>query len=146
MLRWVTEWYDTHVTYRYGGEPISGEMPRYEFAALPKGYVESDRVEWPNYIRTVYVNPEDNTWIWLSYVYMEQGSASDFFTENAEIIPVTVNGFDGQLFLNKNPEHGDSTVTWIDPDKNLQFHVDAYFNMEDLLRLAESVCLIETEK
>lgn len=146
VLRWVTEWYDTHITYRYEGESLSEEMPHYDFTALPEGYVEDSRVELPNYTRIVYVNSEDGTWIWLRYIYMRQGSVSDFLTENAEVIPVTVNGLAGQLFLNKNPEHGDSTVTWIDPDKNLQFAVDAYFDKEGMLRLAESVSLIETEK
>ena len=26
VVNWVTEWYETHITYRYSGSPISGEM------------------------------------------------------------------------------------------------------------------------
>ena len=33
---------------------------------------------------------------------MQEGATSDFAMESAEIIPVTVNGLDGQLFLEEN--------------------------------------------
>ena len=29
VVRWVTEWYETHIVYRYSGEQITGEMPQY---------------------------------------------------------------------------------------------------------------------
>ena len=40
FIRWVTEWYETHMTYRYSGPPISEKMPQYEITALPDGYEE----------------------------------------------------------------------------------------------------------
>ena len=29
VVRWVTEWYETHVVYRFSGEQIADEMPQY---------------------------------------------------------------------------------------------------------------------
>ena len=46
-------------------------------------------------------------------------STSDFAMESAEIIPVTVNGLDGQLFLEENWKKQQSTVTCIDISSNL---------------------------
>ena len=29
VVNWVTEWYETHITYRYLGTPTDNEMPKY---------------------------------------------------------------------------------------------------------------------
>lgn len=150
VVRWVTEWYETHITYRYSGEPIAGEMPRYEITELPVGYVEDEarRVECPSYVRIGYRNENDENaqFIYLAYIYMQQGSASDYVIEDAVVLPVTVNGMKAQLYLARNPELSDSTVTWIDPDKNLQFDVHAAFDKDTILHIAESVSLVKPEK
>ena len=150
VIRWVTEWYETHITYRYSGEQITDEMPQYEITDLPEGYVEAkgERVEWPSYVSIIYRNQSDDNaqWIYLRYIYMQQGTISNFEIENADVLPVTVNGLDGQLYLARNPEQSDSTITWIDPDKNILFAVDAALDANDILHIAESVSLMKTEK
>ena len=50
---------------------------------------------------------------------MQEVDTSDFAMESAEIIPVTVNGLDGQLFLEENWKKQQSTVTCIDISSNL---------------------------
>lgn len=148
VVRWVTEWYETHVVYRFSGEQLSGEMPQYEITNLPEGYVEDERVDWPTYISIIYrkANDENAPWIYLRYVYMQQGTVNNIGTEGADIIPVTVNGIEGQLYLARNPDESDSTITWIDPDKNIAFIVDAALDADSILHIAESVSLAKTEK
>ena len=148
VVRWVTEWYETHVVYRFSGEQISGEMPQYEITDLPEGYAETERVEWPSYVSIIYqkVNDENAPWIYLQYIYMQQGASSNFEIENADIIPVTVNGLEGQLYLTKDSEQSDSTITWIDPNENILFAVSAALGADDILHIAESVSLVKTEK
>ena len=148
VVRWVTEWYETHVVYRFSGEQLSGEMPQYEITDLPEGYVEDERVDWPTYISIIYrkANDENAPWIYLRYVYMQQGTVNNIGTEGADIIPVTVNGIEGQLYLARNPDESDSTITWIDPDKNIAFVVDASLDADSILHIAESVSLVKTEK
>ena len=148
VVRWVTEWYETHVVYRFSGEQLSGEMPKYEITNLPEGYVEDERVDWPTYISIIYrkANDENAPWIYLRYVYMQQGTVNNIGTEGADIIPVTVNGIEGQLYLARNPDESDSTITWIDPDKNIAFVVDAALDADSILHMAESVSLVKTEK
>ena len=148
VVRWVTEWYETHVVYRFSGEQLSGEMPQYEITDLPEGYVEDERVDWPTYISIIYrkANDENAPWIYLRYVYMQQGTVNNIGTEGADIIPVTVNGIEGQLYLARNPGESDSTITWIDPDKNIAFVVDAALDADSILHIAESVSLVKTEK
>lgn len=148
VVRWVTEWYETHVVYRFSGEQLSGEMPQYEITDLPEGYVEDERVDWPTYISIIYrkANDENAPWIYLRYVYMQQGTVNNIGTEGADIIPVTVNGIEGQLYLARNPDESDSTITWIDPNENILFAVSAALGADDILHIAESVSLVKTEK
>ena len=109
VVRWVTEWYETHVVYRFSGEQIADEMPQYEVTDLPEGYAETKRVEWPSYVSIIYqkVNDGNAPWIYLQYIYMQQGASSNFEIENADIIPITVNGLEGQLYLTKDSEQSD---------------------------------------
>ena len=62
-------------------------------------------------------------------------------TEDTEIISVTVNDLEGQLFLEKDWENTRSTLTWIDAERNLQFTLMAALNETDILHIAESVSL-----
>ena len=145
VVQWITEWYEEHITYRYAGEEIAGAMPQYEIMALPEGYVESCRIELPNIVSIEYLreNDETNTGISLTYTYMQDGSASDFLAEGAEVIPIIVNGLSGQLILMSNSELSNNTVTWIDGENNIQFEVSAFMGREDILHIAESVILVK---
>lgn len=146
FVRWAREWYETHITYRYGGENLSGAMPQYQITALPEGYTEYQREERPSYTHIIYSNPSNDDRILLTYIHMQQGSATDFVTENSEVVPVTVNGMDGELYLSQDLSEEDNTVTWIDEEANIQFVVDASLGQTDILRIAESVALEKSEK
>ena len=54
VVRWITEWYETHIVYRYSGEQITGEMPRYETSKLPQEYTETIRDEYEAAVSVVY--------------------------------------------------------------------------------------------
>ena len=150
VVRWVVEWYETHITYRYSGEQITDEMPRYEIADLPEGYIEdeSKRIAWPEYISFTFYNPnkENDQKIIFDYTYMSQGGASDFVTEDSEVLSVTVNGLEGQLFLADDWENTRSTLTWIDAERNLQFTLMAALSETDILHIAESISLVKMTK
>lgn len=139
FVRWITEWYETHVTYRYTGEGVSGTMPQYEITELPEGYYEFERKETSNYTQVIYQNADNDKRIRLSYIYMQQGSATDFYVKDLEVVSIMVKGMVGGLYLSEDLETGDNTVTWIDEDAKLQFVVDAPFEQEVVLRIAESV-------
>ena len=146
VVRWVTEWYETHVVYRFSGEQITGEMPQYEITDLPEGYAEDERVNWPSYVSVVYQNKDTGKTIYLDCTYMQQGSASDYVTDGVEVVSIIVNGFSGQLFLTDDWENKWNTITWIDAERNLQFEIDANVNRDVILHMAESVSLVKTEK
>ena len=149
FLQWIAEWYETHVTYRYTGTDMAGAMPQYEITELPEGYaeVESERIELPGQVNIVYRNRETGQTIYLDYAQISQGGVTDFVVEkDVEILPITVNGLDGQLFWETNWETKQNTITWIDPDSELQFSVNAHLDKADISNIAESVSLSESTK
>ena len=148
LWQWVTEWYETHIAYRYTGEDMAGPMPQYEITELPEGYAEaeSERIEWPEQVDIVYRNEETGKTIYLNYMHMSQGSATYFAVEDAEVLPVTVNELDGQLFWKANWENEWNTVTWIDSDRELQFTIEANLDEMDIINIAESVSLVKSTK
>ena len=144
VVRWVTEWYETHIVYRYSGEDISGEMPQYEISGLPQDYTEIIRDVYEASVSVVYESPSGDM-ICFDYTYMQQGAANIIAPGDDEILDVTVNGIQGQFFLPHDPEDA-KTITWIDADSNLQFVVKAFCSETDILHIAESVFLVKTEK
>ena len=76
---------------------------------------------------------------------MSQGGAADFVTEDTEVLSVTVNGLEGQLFLADDWENTRSTLTWIDSDAGIQFSVNAAVDKNTILHMAESVSLMKTD-
>lgn len=137
VWHWVVEWYDTHVVYRYTGEPIQGEMPRYEIGSLPEGYEEAERREFSNYVSVIYKNTLGET-LYLDYSFMKQGSALNIVTQDMDVHEVKVNGCSGQLFISKSLEESNA-ITWIDIDRNIQFIVNGFLDEEEILNVAESV-------
>ena len=144
VVRWVTEWYETHIVYRYSGEDISGEMPYYEISGLPQGYTEIIRDIYEASVSVVYESPSGDM-ICFDYTHMQQGAANIIAPGDDEILDVTVNGIQGQFFLPHDPADA-KTITWIDADSNLQFVVKAFCSETDILHIAESVSLVKTEK
>lgn len=142
VVNWVTEWYETHITYRYLGTPTDNEMPKYRIEALPNGYVEvdSEREEWSDYICIVYRNEASGKTIYFDYTRMTQGYVNDFeVNSDTSASSVLVNGMQGYLFQEKNWEQQRSSITWIDSGKNLQFTIHAYLPQSRILQMAESV-------
>ena len=89
----------------------------------------------------VIANGDIDSAITLHYCYMQQGAATIFVLENADSIPVIVNGCEGQIFLSKNLETTRNAITWIDVEQNIQFAIQARLSTGDLLHIAESVSL-----
>lgn len=146
IVRWVTEWYETHIVFRYAGEDAQGEMSQYELGELPEGFVENpERQLIGAGMTSHFYENEKKEVILFKYAYMQQGALSSVDAENANVIPVFVNNCEGLLVIPKE-EDSSSTLMWFDPERNLQFTLDAPLGQEDILHMAESVYLVETTK
>ena len=45
VVEWIIEWYDTHIIYRFSGNPVAEVVPKYEITELPSGYVVPGKVQ-----------------------------------------------------------------------------------------------------
>lgn len=144
FVRWITEWYETHIVYRYAGSSNTENMPHYEITELPEGFVETERTELPRMTGVTYENATGAV-IDFDYIYIAQGGASNFETENSYTYDIDVNHMNGLFFESKTPG-GFNTITWIDTEQNIQFDISGTFNYMDILHMAESVSLVETTK
>ena len=139
VIRWVTEWYETHIVYRYSGESTPDGLSEYEITALPDGFAETARDALPNITDVTY---EDKAWNIISFGYTStvQGGASAFYTDDSIIIDVSVSGMNGQFFESKTPGKF-NTITWINHDYSIQFSISGIFDQAELLLMAESVSI-----
>ena len=144
VIRWFVEWYETHIVYRYAGEDISGDIPHYDITKLPTGYQETERYEDPLWVNVVYENPDGDK-IYFDYSYIQQGGADAFITDGDTVIDVSINQFDGQLFIPKDPASR-KTITWIDPVKNIQFNIVAALDDTEIIGMAKSISAKEKTK
>lgn len=103
------------MTYRYAGDDMVDDLPEYTITELPEGYAEDrdQRIEFGTQTYISYQNGDINSTITLHYCYMQQGAATVFVLENADSVPIIVNGCEGQIFLSKNLETTRNAVTWI---------------------------------
>lgn len=149
FLQWIIEWYETHITYRYTGSSTAEAMPQYEITELPEGYTEAEgeRVELSDQVDIVYRNEETGKTIYLNYLRMCQGAASNFeFKKDIEVIPVKVHELDGLFFGGADLEDEWNKITWTDPDSGLHFLIGAQLEKAEILHIAESVYLAELTK
>lgn len=56
-----------------------------------------------------------------------------------------VNGCEGTLFVPDDPQDM-SSLTWIDPEENIQFTLNASLPKNDILHIAERVSLVKSTK
>ena len=148
FIRWVTEWYETHVTYRYAGDDMVGDLPEYTITELPEGYVENQEERIATQIQVSILYQSDTSYpITLHYIYLQQGAASQFVLDSTDDVAIdNVNGYEAYIFVAADQENDSNAITWIDTQSNIQFTIQAQMSADDLLHMAESVSLVETMK
>lgn len=138
-LRWVMERYEDHVVYHFRDEGPEGELGALALAYLPDGYVEQERVKWPQYLDITFVNEAGQ----LLTVSAQRDGALLVDTEGMEVSDVTVNGYSGKLYLSVDQTQG-NTIVWMDTAQDVQFLVDGYLTEQELLHIAEGIELGKT--
>ena len=140
VVRWVVEWYETHIVFRYAGEDRTEEMPQYTVENLPDGYTEVERIISHSAVSVLYENSAGEV-IFLDYNYIHEGGSIVFAPagdDMDDVVSVTVGKHSGLLFIPKDPD-AMLTITWIDETENIQFVLTANLDVDAILRMAECV-------
>ena len=148
FIRWVTEWYETHVTYRYAGDDMVGDIPEYTITELPEGYVENQEERIATQIQVSILYQSDTGYpITLHYIYIQQGAASQFVLDSTdEVVIDNINEYEAYIFVATDQENDSNAITWIDTQSNIQFTIQAQMSADDLVHMAESVSLCVSPK
>ena len=117
FIRWVTEWYETHVTYRYAGDDMVGDLPEYTITELPEGYAENQEERIATKIQVSILYQSDTGYpITLHYIYLQEGAASQFVLDSTDDVVIdNVNGYEAYIFAATGQENDSNAITWIDP-------------------------------
>ncbi len=136
LERWILEWYETLIVYRYSGES-EGTLPRYEFTGLPEGFEELERMEAFQFTNVRYGNGNGEM-MSFTYQLMAQGGATVIVPNDDAVIEVKVGRNRGTLFVPQNPQSM-KTLTWIDEKAGVHFTLVADLDESDIIKLAESL-------
>lgn len=134
--RWIVEWWQTHIVYRYYGES-EGTLPRYEFAGLPEGFTELRRTEMYNLTNAIYGDGNGKL-ISFTYAVMTQGGATEIVPNGDDVYNVVVGKNQGILFIPQDPESM-KTLIWNNEKDGIHFTLVADLPESDLIDLAESL-------
>lgn len=149
-LRWTVRYREDKVTWLFkNGIEQDGDLPSYEPAWLPDGYVWDREYSGPTREKNIsYRNLYDEqSWIWLDYTQItdkETHYLSSLDKGTYEKETVEINGLPGELYTYvDDPDSG--YLIWIDKDNYMVFLLGFDSGAEDAIRIAESVKLIEEE-
>ena len=149
-LRWRVRYREDEVTWLFkDGMEQEGELPNYEPTWLPEGYELTSDYWGPTRDRSIgYKNPNDpEEWLWFDYMQITDKeiyylSSLDKGTYEKEA--VEINGLPGELYtFLDDPDKG--KIIWIDKRNCIVFLLNFNSGVEDGLKIAKSVTLIEEE-
>ena len=137
FIGWIKELTEHYLIYRYEGDPVPDVEPLvYRPTWIPDGYSEFF-VDEADDIKLVAYTNEDGEMIKLSYVY--NPDETDWFinTENTIKESITVNGHKAELLISTDSDTA-GAIIWSD-ENNCAFMVSGFLEVEDLVKMAESI-------
>ncbi len=145
VLDWVIEWYETHIIYRFFGEPNLDKLPFYEITELPTGYKKVEEIqEMFDSVTVIYEN-EKNDMIYFQYSRMENGATLGIDTEKMVIFDIRVHNCYGYFYLSTDPRQS-NTLIWLDEQEEIKFIIDGFCDKDEMLEMARSVLLYNMTK
>ena len=149
-LRWRVRYREDEVTWLFkDGMEQEGELPNYEPTWLPEDCEVRSDYWGPARDRSIgYKNPNDpEEWLWFDYMQITDKeiyylTSLDKGTYEKEA--VEINGLPGELYtFLDDPDKG--KIIWIDKRNCIVFLLQFNSGVEDGLKIAKSVTLIEEE-
>ena len=149
-LRWRVRYRENEVTWLFkDGMEQEGDLPNYEPTWLPEGYELDREYWWPTRERTMHFNNDHDAQsrVWFEYMQITDKQTYSFGNLDQGTYKketVEINDLPGELYtFVDDPESGQ--LIWIDKRSCIVFQLYFHCEVEDALRIAKSVILIEEE-
>ena len=136
---WIRERYESWVIYRYEDSvPSDVEVIEYKLTDLPEGYTEIRRSNMPD-IETIVYEDADGSFLFFSYSKNPEAIMYLVKAEGYAIEEIEVRDMKGEVYSAEDASNS-NCIIWSDDTENTMFYISGYFNREELIDLAESVC------
>lgn len=138
FIGWLKETYDTYIVYYFQGAGSDIEnSAQYRPSWLPDGYIEVQAFEDSGNTTICY---KDNAGHILTFSYLQNSAESAWYidAENSVQHPISIGSAPGEIFIYNNPDTA-NVITWEAEDGSMAFHISAFLEEPELLRMAESV-------
>ena len=119
--------------------PSLGSL-RYEPTYIPEGYSKHRETDTGN-VRMIVFKDEGTRLLRYTYVYEPYSTNSFVVAEGATHSVIEINGYQADMLLFKDPDTS-NTIMWTD-ENDCVHTVHAFLEEEELIKLAESVKLID---
>lgn len=137
FIGWVKEVYEEFFVYRFSDENDIQNAPyEYEFTWLPNGYEKVYETDTGSRITKLYTN-EAGQILQFNCVYEPNETDIYIIAPEAIVSDAVVSGYAADFVISGDEDAG-NVLMWTDSN-NCAFHISAYLQKEDLVKLAESI-------
>lgn len=140
FVQWVKTVYEQSVVYEFFHPGVEQADTSYRLGWVPEGYTMENEVSGDVITTLIYLSGEDA--IYFTYEQAEDGAQTKLFTDDANTEPVMVHGVEGEFYLPQDNAESNSLV-WFDGENNILFSISGFIDKETMIKMAESVEIIE---
>lgn len=136
----VVQWLEEYVGFQFRGDGAQSEgiwRPSY----LPDGFQEVSKDSEDDFGRVLFIS-KDGKKLYFDYKLIEDGNQFSLDVEHTQYQKAEVNGQIAHLFM-QTTEEWPSCLIWTDKEDFTAFRITGNVSKDELLRIAESVGLIE---
>ena len=134
---WIKEEVEGYFVYHYSEDVDNSVEPsNYEPSFIPKGYKRAVEIDSGSMKTILYSNDEGKS-MQFNYIYDPSDVGFIIDAVGGTTKKATVKGYEAELVLFENVEKSND-ILWTDENEHT-FHISAFLNENDLLRVAESI-------
>lgn len=147
FVSWIREVYEDQIVYRFGGEPMSEELPQYHISWIPEGYEVVDVFYDGDHYDALYQQGDNvmNAFV-FDYFFAQDNALVGFWLcddEDYRYKTISVNGMQADFYEALLPQETNNLI-WIDERANIVFSLNGFLEESVMVQIAESVVLAET--
>lgn len=151
LLSWIRSQRENGIfSYQFAGSDQLEAVPLHLPTWVPEGFAEAERdiKSWNAWV--LYTGPDDN-YFSVDCTWIQDGTGMavvPYQGQELTLVPVSVNGLPGDLYLTVDPETGrdSNNLVWFDDHAHICFGIDSSLDGDTMLRIAESVAPADPAK
>lgn len=140
FVQWVKTIYEQSVVYEFFHSGKTQAEAGYRLGWVPEGYVLENIIGGESVTTVVYQNDKDA--IYFTYEHSEDVAQVTVYPGESVVESVWVNGMPGEFYLSKDQAESNSLV-WADEEHGVLFSISGFIDKEGMVRIANSVEVIE---